>query len=63
LRATAFLAGGIGADNARAAQATGVYGLDASSHLEATPGTKDHGKIKALFEALRLSDRRQSHEA
>ncbi len=62
-RTTAFLAGGIGPDNARAAQATGVYGLDASSRLEVAPGIKDHDKIRALFDALRLPDRRQSHEA
>jgi indole-3-glycerol phosphate synthase/phosphoribosylanthranilate isomerase len=63
LRSSAFLAGGIGPDNARAAQATGVYGLDASSRLEATPAIKDHGKIAALFDALRLPDRRHFHEA
>ncbi|NJC04636.1 indole-3-glycerol phosphate synthase/phosphoribosylanthranilate isomerase [Sphingomonas kaistensis] len=62
-RASAFLAGGIGPDNARAAQATGVYGLDASSRLESAPGIKDHDKIRALFDALRLPDRRISDEA
>jgi indole-3-glycerol phosphate synthase/phosphoribosylanthranilate isomerase len=62
-KASAFLAGGIGADNARAAQATGVYGLDASSRLEAAPGIKDRSKIQALFDALRLPDRRNTHEA
>ncbi|GLR47914.1 bifunctional indole-3-glycerol-phosphate synthase TrpC/phosphoribosylanthranilate isomerase TrpF [Sphingomonas astaxanthinifaciens] len=59
----AFLAGGIGPDNARAAQDTGVYGLDASSRLEAAPGIKDHAQIAALFDALRLPDRRQNDEA
>ncbi|WP_300973069.1 bifunctional indole-3-glycerol-phosphate synthase TrpC/phosphoribosylanthranilate isomerase TrpF [Sphingomonas sp. LHG3406-1] len=62
-RASAFLAGGIGPDNARAAQRTGVHGLDASSRLEAVPGIKDRGKINALFDALRLPDRRQTNEA
>lgn len=62
-KASAFLAGGIGADNARAAQATGVYGLDANSRLEAAPGIKDPTKIQALFDALRLPDRRKTHEA
>jgi indole-3-glycerol phosphate synthase/phosphoribosylanthranilate isomerase len=62
-KASAFLAGGIGPDNARAAQATGVYGLDASSRLESAPGTKDHATIQALFDALRLPDRRISNEA
>lgn len=62
-KASAFLAGGIGPDNARAAQATGVYGLDASSRLESAPGIKDHATIQALFDALRLPDRRISNEA
>lgn len=62
-KASAFLAGGIGPDNARAAQRTGVYGLDASSRLESAPGIKDHQKIQALFDALRLPDRRHSDEA
>jgi indole-3-glycerol phosphate synthase/phosphoribosylanthranilate isomerase len=62
-KASAFLAGGIGPDNARAAQRTGVYGLDASSRLESAPGIKDHTKLKALFDALRLPDRRQTDEA
>ncbi|GAA4000044.1 bifunctional indole-3-glycerol-phosphate synthase TrpC/phosphoribosylanthranilate isomerase TrpF [Sphingomonas humi] len=57
-KASAFLAGGIGPDNARSAQATGVYGLDASSRLERAPGIKDHDKVIALFDALRLPDRR-----
>ncbi|WP_426266343.1 bifunctional indole-3-glycerol-phosphate synthase TrpC/phosphoribosylanthranilate isomerase TrpF [Sphingomonas sp. LHG3443-2] len=59
----AFLAGGIGPDNAHAAQKTGVYGLDASSRLESAAGIKDHTKLQALFDALRLPDRRNTHEA
>lgn len=59
----AFLGGGIGPDNARAAQATEVHGLDASSRLESAPGIKDPNKINALFDALRLPDRRHSNEA
>jgi indole-3-glycerol phosphate synthase/phosphoribosylanthranilate isomerase len=62
-KANAFLAGGISPDNARRAQRTGVYGLDASSRLESAPGIKDPIKIQALFDALRLPDRRQSDEA
>jgi len=57
-KAQAFLAGGIGADNARAGQQTGVYGLDASSRLESAPGRKDPAKLQALFDALRVDDRR-----
>ncbi|MFC7536048.1 bifunctional indole-3-glycerol-phosphate synthase TrpC/phosphoribosylanthranilate isomerase TrpF [Sphingomonas sp. GCM10030256] len=59
-RAEAFLAGGLGADNARAAQATGVYGIDAGSRLELESGRKDPAKVAALFDALRLGDRRQA---
>lgn len=62
-KASAFLAGGIAPDNARAAQRTGVHGLDASSRLESAPGIKDHDRINALFEALRLPDRRHTNEA
>jgi indole-3-glycerol phosphate synthase/phosphoribosylanthranilate isomerase len=56
--ACAFLAGGIGPDNARAAQATGAYGIDASSRLESAPGIKDPERLRALFDALRPTDRR-----
>lgn len=59
----AWLAGGIGPDNARAAQRRGVYGLDASSRLECAPGIKDHSTLRALFDALRLPDRRLKNEA
>ena len=62
-KANAFLAGGIGPDNARAAQRAGVHGLDASSRLESAPGIKDHAQIRALFDALRLPDRRTTDEA
>ena len=55
--ASAFLAGGIGPHNARAAQATGVYGIDAGSQLEREPGRKDPGKVRALFDVLRPIDR------
>jgi indole-3-glycerol phosphate synthase/phosphoribosylanthranilate isomerase len=51
--ATAFLAGGIGPENARAASRVGAYGLDIGSAVEARPGEKDPAKVKALFAALR----------
>lgn len=54
----AFLAGGIGPHNARAAQATGVYGIDVGSRLEAVPGRKDPLIVKDLFDTLRPTDRR-----
>jgi indole-3-glycerol phosphate synthase/phosphoribosylanthranilate isomerase len=49
----AFIAGGIGPSNARAAQHIGSYGLDVSSRVESEPGVKDESKVNALFEALR----------
>jgi indole-3-glycerol phosphate synthase/phosphoribosylanthranilate isomerase len=57
-RASAFLAGGIGPDNARAALGTGVYGIDVGSRLESVPGRKDPLKVAALFAMLRPADRR-----
>lgn len=56
--ADAFLAGGIGPDNARAAQATGVHGIDVGSRIELTPGRKDILAMQDLFAALRPADRR-----
>ena len=50
---SAFLGGGIGPDNARAASRTGAYGLDVGSSIEAAPGIKDPVKVEALFAALR----------
>lgn len=54
----AFLAGGIGPDNARAAQRTGVYGLDVGSRVELYPGRKDSFAVGDLFAGLRLPNRR-----
>jgi len=53
----AFLAGGIGPANARAAQQVGAFGIDLCSSVEATPGRKDHRQVRALFDALRLPSR------
>ena len=50
---SAFLAGGIGPGNARAASRVGAYGLDIGSGVEQTPGRKDPAKVEALFAALR----------
>lgn len=55
---TAFLAGGIGAANARAAQQVGAFGIDIGSAIEAAPGRKDPDKLSALFAALRPPCRR-----
>jgi indole-3-glycerol phosphate synthase/phosphoribosylanthranilate isomerase len=54
----AFLAGGIRPGNARDAQRVGAYGIDVSSGVEAAPGVKDAEKAKALFDSLRIADRR-----
>jgi indole-3-glycerol phosphate synthase/phosphoribosylanthranilate isomerase len=54
---TAFLAGGIGPGNARAAQRVGAFGIAVGSAIEAAPGRKDHSKLQAVFDALRLPSR------
>ncbi|HVL30545.1 MAG TPA: hypothetical protein VM326_07520, partial [Sphingomicrobium sp.] len=56
---SAFLAGGIGPANARAAAAVGAYGLDVGSRVEWAPGHKDPDKVSALFAALRPVARSQ----
>jgi indole-3-glycerol phosphate synthase/phosphoribosylanthranilate isomerase len=50
---SAFLAGGIGPANARAAAAVGAFGIDVGSSVEVAPGKKDPDKVEALFTALR----------
>jgi len=57
---SAFLGGGIGPDNARAALRIGAYGLDVGSSVEAEPGIKDPLKVEALFAALRPSCRSEA---
>ncbi|MCL6683563.1 bifunctional indole-3-glycerol-phosphate synthase TrpC/phosphoribosylanthranilate isomerase TrpF [Sphingomonas alba] len=54
---SAFLAGGIGPDNARTAQAVGAFGLDLCSRVECAPGLKDPDKVAALFAELRAPSR------
>jgi indole-3-glycerol phosphate synthase/phosphoribosylanthranilate isomerase len=48
-----LVAGGIGAHNARAAQALGAYAIDIGSAVDERPGRKSPEKIAALFQALR----------
>jgi phosphoribosylanthranilate isomerase len=48
------LAGGLGPDNVvRAIAATRPWAVDASSALEASPGIKDHAKVRAFVGAAR----------
>jgi phosphoribosylanthranilate isomerase len=47
-----ILAGGINPDNAAAAVKTGVYAIDVCSGIEASPGKKDHNKMKQLFDNI-----------
>jgi indole-3-glycerol phosphate synthase/phosphoribosylanthranilate isomerase len=48
------LAGGLGPENVRAAvEAVRPWAVDASSSLEASPGIKDHKRIRAFVEAVR----------
>ena len=45
------IAGGLGPDNVAAAvAATGAFGVDASSRLEAAVGVKDHSKVTAFVQ-------------
>jgi phosphoribosylanthranilate isomerase len=49
-----MLAGGLGPDNVRAAiDSVGPWAVDAASSLEASPGIKDHAKVRAFVEAAR----------
>jgi indole-3-glycerol phosphate synthase/phosphoribosylanthranilate isomerase len=48
------LAGGLGAENVRAAiDAVSPWAVDASSSLESEPGVKDHARVRAFVEAAR----------
>ena len=49
-----LLAGGLGAENVRAAiEAVDPWCVDASRSLEASPGIKDHDRVRAFVEAAR----------
>jgi indole-3-glycerol phosphate synthase/phosphoribosylanthranilate isomerase len=50
-----MLAGKLGPENVRAAiEAVDPWAVDASSQLEVSPGVKDHARIRAFVEAVRL---------
>jgi phosphoribosylanthranilate isomerase len=49
-----MLAGGLSADNVRAAiERVRPWAVDASSSLEVEPGVKDHARVRAFVEAAR----------
>jgi phosphoribosylanthranilate isomerase len=58
-----LLAGGLTPENVRAAiEAVRPDGVDASSSLEAAPGRKDHGRVRAFVEAVRAVESGRGEE-
>jgi indole-3-glycerol phosphate synthase/phosphoribosylanthranilate isomerase len=48
-----FLAGGLNAQNAAAADRLGAFGLDVNSGVESSPGVKDHHRLNTFMQVLR----------
>lgn len=56
-RRRVVLAGGMTPDNVGAAlTSVRPFGIDVSSGVESRPGVKDHGRLRALFEAVHAHD-------
>jgi indole-3-glycerol phosphate synthase/phosphoribosylanthranilate isomerase len=56
---SAVVAGGIGAENARAARALGAYAIDVGSAVDLRPGRKSAERIGTLFDVLRPPSRQR----
>jgi phosphoribosylanthranilate isomerase len=56
-RRRVVLAGGLTPENVGAAIArVQPFGIDVSSGVERAPGVKEHGRLRALFEAIHAQD-------